>query len=195
MKEKRIKIKDLIFDDHNANAGTPRGGALLENSLQKYGAGRSILLDRNNRIIAGNKTAEKAGELGFENVRIIETHGHEIIGVKRMDLDLAKGGAARELAIADNRVGEINLKWKQEEIDALMKTGVDMQSIGFDQEELFELAGDESQRIQEQEATLRPYRKVHFLVSIDVDKIDNIGDLMDKLRKINGVEIETAANG
>lgn len=53
-------VKDLIFDSHNANKGTSRGRGMLEKSLSKYGAGRSILLDKNNRIIAGNKTVEVA---------------------------------------------------------------------------------------------------------------------------------------
>jgi len=60
----RAKLKDLTFDEHNANKGTERGTAMLADSLQELGAGRSILIDRNNRIIAGNKTAEQAGQVG-----------------------------------------------------------------------------------------------------------------------------------
>jgi hypothetical protein len=49
MAEKRIKISELKFDDQNANLGTARGRGMLEDSLQKYGAGRSILLDGRSR--------------------------------------------------------------------------------------------------------------------------------------------------
>ena len=62
-------IKDLQFDNHNANKGTARGRGMLEKSLQKYGAGRSILIDKNNKIIAGNKTIEIAGEIGLDNIQ------------------------------------------------------------------------------------------------------------------------------
>ena len=65
--EEEMKISDLIFDEHNANCGTERGQALLETSLQKYGAGRSILIDKNKRIISGNKTVEMAGQIGIGN--------------------------------------------------------------------------------------------------------------------------------
>ena len=43
-------------DSRNANKGTERGLALLDKSLRQYGAGRSILVDKNGRVIAGNKT-------------------------------------------------------------------------------------------------------------------------------------------
>jgi hypothetical protein len=98
---KSIKIKDLVPDDKNYNKGTEFGGSLIEKSLRKLGAGRSILLDKNNRIIAGNKTIENAGAIGLEDVIVVETTGNQIVAVKRTDIDLdSKKG--REMALADN---------------------------------------------------------------------------------------------
>lgn len=106
-------IQDLVFDDRNANQHTARGMAALENSLQRLGMGRSILVDKDNRIIAGNATAEKAGETGVaQKVRFIDTDGTELIAVRRTDLSL-DDAKAQELAIADNRVGELNLDWDE----------------------------------------------------------------------------------
>jgi hypothetical protein len=48
-------IERLAPDKRNANRGTVRGRALLEDSLRRYGAGRSILADKHGNIIAGNK--------------------------------------------------------------------------------------------------------------------------------------------
>lgn len=87
----------------------------MDESLRKFGFGRSILLDKNNRIIAGNKTAEKAGELGFENVVIVETDGRTIVAVKRNDVDL-DSQVGRELALADNATSKANLAWDEEQI-------------------------------------------------------------------------------
>jgi len=67
VKVKRAKLADLSPDEHNANRGTPRGRAVLDKSLQELGAGRSILVDRNGRIIAGNKTHEAAAGAGLED--------------------------------------------------------------------------------------------------------------------------------
>ena len=101
-------IDSLIPDDKNFNKGTEFGDHLMDDSLRKFGLGRSILLDKNDRIIAGNKTTEKAAELGFENVLIVETDGNTLVAVKRKDIDLdsAKG---REFALADNATSKANL--------------------------------------------------------------------------------------
>jgi hypothetical protein len=101
-------IDSLIPDNKNFNKGTEFGDHLMDGSLRKFGLGRSILLDKNDRIIAGNKTAEKAAELGFENVLVVETDGNTLVAVKRKDVDLdsAKG---REFALADNATSKANL--------------------------------------------------------------------------------------
>ena len=56
-----MKLSSLTPDSRNANKGTARGRKLVRESLKRYGAGRSILLDKNGAIIAGTKTAEAAG--------------------------------------------------------------------------------------------------------------------------------------
>jgi hypothetical protein len=103
-------VEQLIPDNKNFNKGTEYGQHLIEESLRKFGAGRSILLDKNNRIIAGNKTIENAAIVGLDNVIIVETDGNQIVAVKRKDIDLdsAKG---RELALADNATSKANLAW------------------------------------------------------------------------------------
>lgn len=118
------KISDLQFDDKNFNKGTQYGDAMLEKSLSKYGAGRSILVDKNNNIIAGNKTAGKAGEMGMENALIIESDGTQLIVVKRTDIDL-DSDEGRGLAFADNFVSKVNLEWDYEAIAG----GVDSETI------------------------------------------------------------------
>lgn len=128
---KRGKLSSLKPDKHNANEGTERGQKVLEDSINRYGAGRSILLDKKGRIIAGNKTHAEAGQLGMENVVIVETDGTELVAVKRMDLDLEKDEKARELAYADNRSAEIGLSWDPVQIMADIKAGIDLPKVGF----------------------------------------------------------------
>lgn len=128
---KSATIKDLIPDDKNANRGTKAGSQLLEKSLSELGAGRSILLDKNNNIIAGNKTAETAAAIGLDRVKIVEVTGDELVAVKRIDIDInsAKG---RELALADNKVGQINLEWDPEVLqDLALDFDIDLPSWGF----------------------------------------------------------------
>jgi|SRR5580704_17400910 ParB-like chromosome segregation protein Spo0J len=108
-----VSIAQLVLDEKNANKGTKRGRELLGESLEKYGAARSVV-DRNNRVIAGNKTVEAARAAGMKSISVVETDGSSLVAVQRGDLDLKRDKKARELAIADNRVGEIDLEWNPE---------------------------------------------------------------------------------
>ena len=122
-RKRNIKtIEDLRPDGRNANRGTERGLGLLDQSLERFGAGRSVVVDRQGVVIAGNKTVERAAEKGFP-VRVVETDGKELVVVQRKDLDLREGGRARELAIADNRISEIDLDWNPEALQAELDEG------------------------------------------------------------------------
>jgi DNA modification methylase len=114
-----VPINELVLDEKNANKGTKRGHELLGESLQKYGAGRSGVVDRHNRVIAGNKTVEAARAAGMKSISVVETDGSSLVAVQRGDLDLKRDKKARELAIADNRVSEIDLEWNPEVLASL----------------------------------------------------------------------------
>lgn len=101
-------ISDLIPDDKNFNRHSERGSSFVKKSIEKFGLGRSILLDKNNKIIAGNLTTEEAGQLGIGDVEIIESDGRRIIAVKRTDIDLDTP-QGREMALADNRSAVVSI--------------------------------------------------------------------------------------
>ena len=108
-------ISELKFDKKNFNKHTPEGMGLLEKSLNKFGAGRSILVDKDNNIIAGNGIVEAAANAGITKTRVIETTGDELVVVKRNDVELdSKQG--REMALADNATSAADLNWDYENI-------------------------------------------------------------------------------
>lgn len=102
-------IADLNPDTKNANKGSQRGRGLLEKSLRQYGAGRSVLTDKNGNLIAGNKTIDVAAELDLP-VKVVQTNGEQVVVVQRTDLDI-NSAAGRGLAIADNRTSEVSIDW------------------------------------------------------------------------------------
>ena len=103
-------LSSLKQDHKNARKRTDRSAALIKESLTKYGAARSIVIDEDNRILAGNGTVEGPKAAGIKNVRIIETDGTEVIAVKRTGLtEDEKIG----LALADNRTSDLS-EWDQE---------------------------------------------------------------------------------
>lgn len=113
---KEAKISDLVFDDKNFNKHTEYGMSLLEKSLRQNGAGRSILVDKDDNIIAGNGIVEAAINAGISKTRIVEVTGDELVVVKRTDLELdSKKG--REMALADNATAAADLAWDEEKLE------------------------------------------------------------------------------
>lgn len=125
-------IESLVPDNKNFNKGTEYGDRLMDESLRKFGLARSIVIDKNNRIIAGNKTAEKAADIGFTDVLVVEVDGNQLVAVKRKDIDIdsAKG---RELALADNATSKANLAWDESLIEEVSQQwGFEPQDWGVD---------------------------------------------------------------
>ena len=134
--EQTINIQELVQDQHNFNKGTAEGEKLMQKSLTELGAGRSILIDKDGNIIAGNKTQKAAIAAGIQKVRVIESDGSELIAVKRTDLSIdSKKG--RELALADNVTTQVNLAWDAVELESVAaQEGIDLPDWGLDPKDL-----------------------------------------------------------
>ena len=109
------KIK---FDKRNYRKHNDRNKELINKSLKECGAGRSIVIDNDNEIIAGNGIYEQAQKLGLKT-KVIETDGSELVVVKRTDLatDDAK---RKQLAVMDNSTSdssEFDFELLQEDFD------------------------------------------------------------------------------
>lgn len=135
--KKVMKIAELIPDKRNANRGTKRGAEAVAKSLRDYGAGRSVLVDRNGNVLAGNQTVKAASAAGIDqDVIVVETDGSQLVVVQRTDLD-RDDPKARALAIADNRAAELGLEWDPANL-AELSTGLDLQPF-FSTRELAEI--------------------------------------------------------
>jgi predicted transcriptional regulator len=56
MKQEEMKVHiadvdELIQDDRNFNKGTQAGAELIGRSFKEHGAGRSVFIDKNNRLV------------------------------------------------------------------------------------------------------------------------------------------------
>ena len=118
-----IDLTTLVRDPENLNLGTERGGELVESSIAELGAGRSVLVDRNGTIIAGNHAVAAAIKLGLTQGEVIKTTGDRLVVVQREDLDMGNDPRAKKLAILDNRTTDLNLKWDADALDALIDEG------------------------------------------------------------------------
>ena len=124
--------KEIKFDKRNYRKHDTENKRLIKKSLEECGAGRSILIDGENEIIAGNGVYEQAQKLNMP-VRIIETDGSEIVAIKRTDLKTSDE-KRKQLAIMDNSTSdssEFNLELLAEdfEMDELEAIGVDVPDL------------------------------------------------------------------
>ena len=93
-------MTEIKPDSRNYRIHDDRNKELIRKSLKEYGTGRSIVIDSDGEIIAGNGVYEQAKVLNIP-IKEIETDGSELVVIKRTDLkrdDEKRNG----LAIMDN---------------------------------------------------------------------------------------------
>src|ERR1700692_1174461 len=76
-------IKDLVPDPANRRAHNPRNIGMVVDALHQVGAARSIVIDEDNVILAGNGVTAAAVKAGITKVRVIDAAGDELIAVRR----------------------------------------------------------------------------------------------------------------
>ena len=104
----------ITFDKRNYRKHSDQNKKRIRKSLKDCGAGRSVLVDKNGCLIAGNGVFEQAQALKIPT-RVIETDGTELVVVKRTDL--ATDDQKRKLlALADNATSD-HVEWDLENID------------------------------------------------------------------------------
>ena len=104
-------MDEIKFDKRNYRLHNDENKRVIKKSLKELGAGRSIVVDKEGEIIAGNGVYEQAKKLGIKT-KIVETDGSELVVVKRTDL--ATGDDKRKkLALADNAASDTS-EWADE---------------------------------------------------------------------------------
>lgn len=158
-----VSVDDLIQDDHNFNKGTEEGQQLIERSFRECGAGRSVFIDKDNRLVGGNKAQKGFKAAGKKRVVIVDSDPDTLVAVRRKDvsLDSAEG---RRMALLDNLTTQVNLAWDPSEIEAVGSEidGFDPSDYGFDPSQL-EVAGmgDETEEGQGESADARDDGEKH----------------------------------
>lgn len=193
-----VKLTDLIPDDKNFNRGNEFGNHLIDVSMHKFGAGRSILIDKNRKIIAGNKTHAKALDNEIEDVQIIKSDGKKLIAVQREDIDLDTP-IGREMALADNAAAKANIEWDEENLKG--------EDFGLEPEDMEEFFGDWGveapmdvpvnlldDNIPLKEEAISPVDMAHFLISVPIDKADYVMRKIQEIQEMQIAEIESNVN-
>ena len=138
MSESKIKQ-----DPKNARLHSEVNKEQINKSLKDLGAGRSVVIDNEDYLIAGNGVYEQAEKLGLKT-KVIESDGTELVVIKRTDLNY-EDEKRRKLAIADNATSESS-EWNFEELtdDEIEEWGIEEH-----QEEEIQLEAKEDDFVEE----------------------------------------------
>jgi hypothetical protein len=117
----------LRLDPQNARLHPEKNKALIRQSLEEVGAFRSIGVDGEGIVRAGNGVYEAAQALGIR-VRMVDAKPNELIAVRRPDL---KGEKAVRAALLDNRTGELS-EWDPDILGQLESAGL-LQGLSMDE--------------------------------------------------------------
>ena len=105
---KEIKTAaDLKQDSHNYRKHSEQNKARIKKSIDEAGLGRSVVIDADGVLVAGNGVQQVIDK--DTPVRVVETDGTELVVVKRTDLHT--GDPRRKtLALADNATAD-DVEW------------------------------------------------------------------------------------
>ena len=78
-------MEKITFDKRNYRKHSEQNKKRIRKSLTECGAGRSVLVDKDGCLIAGNGVFEQAEKMGIKT-RVVETDGTELVVVKRTDI-------------------------------------------------------------------------------------------------------------
>lgn len=127
----RKPARELLADPVNRRLHPARNVEMMRDSLKSVGAARSIVIDEDDMILAGNGVTAAAVAAGIENVRIIESDGDELIAVRRRNLTPEQ---KRALALYDNRTAEL-AEWNPEQLEADHAAGLEFRPFWTAEEE------------------------------------------------------------
>jgi DNA modification methylase len=125
-----VQIVDLKPDPDNARTHDEKNIASIVGSLKEFGQQKPIVIDKKNRIVAGNGTVLAAAELGWTEIDAVRTK--------------LTGNKAKAFALADNRTAEL-ADWDRDilkvQLGELVKVDMDIQALGFNLDEVGEEGG------------------------------------------------------
>ena len=98
---------DLIQDEHNYRKHSDTNKARIKKSIDEAGLGRSVVIDADGVLVAGNGVQQVIDK--DTPVRVVETDGTELVVVKRTDLH-TDDPRRKTLALADNATAD-DVEW------------------------------------------------------------------------------------
>jgi DNA modification methylase len=179
----KIDISVLIPYARNARTHSDEQIAQIAGSIKEFGFNNPVLIDKDNGVIAGHGRLAAARKLGLKEVPCIR-------------LEHLTETQRKAYILADNRIA-LNSGWEAEllslELSELLDGGVNLESLGFDADEIDALLNkiEPTEGLTDEDATPEvpeePVTKPgdvwilgkHRLMCGDSTSVDAVGKLMD----------------
>ena len=178
-----MQIYDKQLDEIKPYENNPRHNDnavdAVAASIREFGFKVPLVIDRDGVIVAGHTRLKAAKKLGLDKVPCIIA-------------DDLTDEQVRAFRLADNKVGELatwDLDTLKVELDNIGE--IDLSDMGFD------LNDDKPAEdiIEPTEKEINGYQYVHYMITVDINHHDKIIGLINQLKEIEGVEVESTLNG
>jgi len=175
-----VELKELKVDNRNARLHSDRNIEEIMRSIKDLGQHRPFVVQRStNKILVGNGMYEAMKRLGINEGLVLYVDDDDKTAIRR--------------ALADNRTAEL-AEWDYDILEEMItEMGADINVPGWSDDELFQLVdNDELSKIEKIE--LKPYKKVHYLITVDVDKHDILVEHISAIKQIGGIDVDSTLN-
>lgn len=169
------KLSEITPYDKNAKKHDKTQIANVAESIKQYGFVQPIVIDADGVIVIGHCRALAAKKLGMKEVPCVCAD----------DLTPEQVNALR---LVDNKSNES--AW---DMDLLAEELPELDLSAFDFDFCLDIV-DENDIPDVKEKELKPYEKVHYLISLDINKNDEVAKFIKQIGDIRGVEVESTLN-
>ncbi len=172
-----IDIDKLTYFENNSKIHTKEQIKHIANSIVKFGFNDPLgIAGENNVVLEGNGRVEAAKTLKMKKLPCVR-------------LDHLSKEEQSAYVIAHNSVN-LETGFDDGVLFAELKKlqDFDFENFGIDADKYLKTF------IRVQKRLLKPVKKVHYLISLDINKNNEVIGYLNKIQKIEGVEIESTSN-
>ena len=172
-----IEIEKLNHYENNSKIHTKEQIGHIANSIKEFGFNDPLgIAGEDNIVLEGNGRVEAAKLLGMKKLPCVRFD--HLTKEEQQAYVIAHNSLNLETGFDDGILFQ-ELKRLQE---------FDFTDFGIDVDKYLKTC------IRVQKRLLKPIKNVHYLISLDINKNNQIAHLIDRIKRIEGVEIESTTN-
>ena len=177
LKIEYIEIEKLNNYANNSKIHTKEQIEHIANSIQEFGFNDPLgIAGEDNIVLEGNGRVEAAKKLGLKTLPCVRL---DHLSKEEQEAYVIAHNATNLETGFDDGILFQELKKLQD---------FDFTQFGIDVDKYLKTC------VKVQKRILKPLKSVHYLISLDINKNDEVLKVIDKLRNIEGVEIESTIN-